>query len=736
MLMKTLRLNNLNILLLLLLSFGCFMEVKGIQIKEDTTLKIDKIIIASEPDYPPYCFVDKNGNADGFSVELFIAAAKAVHMDVEIKIGIWNKIKQDLSEGTIDALPLVGRTSEREKFYDFTLPYLSLHGAVFVREGTTDILSIQDLENKNILVMKGDNAEEFLHRVKITKNIIQTYTYEEAFRRLASGEGDAILTQRVMGIKLIESLQLKTIVPLSFPVNEFRQDFCFAVKKGDTELLSRLNEGLSIVIANKTFDAIHLRWFGPVNQQRLTYFEVIKYVLYFLIPFVFLFSIVAIFFLRRTVRLRTNSLQQEIIEHQKTVNTLNSQQLLLSEMEKVTKVGGWEYDVATKKMVWTDGVYQIYGVSKKDYNPSEMNPEFKFYDKEDQEVVDFAFKQAIENGSSFDLNLRFKSADGKAKWIRTSAKPERKEEKIIRLIGNILDITEQKQSEEELLKLKNDLEIIVLERTKELHEKVLRLNKSQKAMLYMVEDLNTVTNELKLEREKLEASNKELEAFSYSVSHDLRAPLRGVLGFTQILMEEYAVKLDDEGKRICNIIKDNSVKMGQLIDDLLAFSRLNRYSMHSSEINIENMVISIYHETTEEEDRKRIELSIGQLKNAFGDTNLIKQVWINLLSNAIKFSSKKDVSKVVVSSYKENENLIYCIQDNGTGFDMKYADKLFGVFQRLHNERDFKGTGVGLAIVQRIIHRHGGKVWAESEVGKGASFYFSLPINGNNISLD
>lgn len=254
------------------------------------------------------------------------------------------------------------------------------------------------------------------------------------------------------------------------------------------------------------------------------------------------------------------------------------------------------------------------------------------------------------------------------------------------------EITERKQAEEELKKYQEQLEKIVKERTKELDEK-----------------------------------NKELEAFSYSVSHDLKAPLRAIDGFTRILMKDYVLQLDEEAQRLGTVIQSNSQKMGQLIDDLLSFSRIGRTSMSISKIDMKEMVHAIFSEAISEDESKRITLNIADLPVTFGDTNMMREVWINLISNALKFSANRKQAFISVSCKEEENKLIFCIKDNGAGFDMKYTDKLFGVFQRLHSEKEFKGTGVGLALVQRIIHRHDGEVWAEGEVDKGATFYFSLP---------
>lgn len=279
----------------------------------------------------------------------------------------------------------------------------------------------------------------------------------------------------------------------------------------------------------------------------------------------------------------------------------------------------------------------------------------------------------------------------------------------------------------ELQLLKQSLEKTVIEKTKDLEKKVQELNRSEKAMLYMVEDLNQTSEQLKKEQEKLEVANKELEAFSYSVSHDLRAPLRSIDGFTRILMEDYVTNLDAEGKRLGAVIQQNAKKMAQLIDDLLTFSRMARTTMSLTQINMKNMVNSIYLEVTVPEERQRINFNIDDLSETEGDTTMMRQVWMNLISNAVKFSSYSKQAVISVSNQEEENKITYCIVDNGAGFDMKYKDKLFGVFQRLHGEKEFEGTGVGLALVQRIIHRHGGKVWAEGKVDKGAAFYFSLP---------
>jgi len=247
-------------------------------------------------------------------------------------------------------------------------------------------------------------------------------------------------------------------------------------------------------------------------------------------------------------------------------------------------------------------------------------------------------------------------------------------------------------------------------------------------ILMDVTDRKQAEIELKKQTVLLEEANKEMESFSYSVSHDLRAPLRAIDGYSRMILKRKADKFDEETQRQFMLIRDSTQRMSQLIDDILAFSRLGKQSVVMSEMDMTGLFGSVWEELRMSDPERQLTLKMDPLPPGMGDHALIRQVIVNILANAIKFTKTRDVALIEVGGHEKENEHVYFIRDNGAGFDMQYYDKLFAVFQRLHHNDDYEGTGVGLAIVQRIIKRHGGRVWAEGEVGKGAAFYFTLPV--------
>jgi two-component system, sensor histidine kinase and response regulator len=236
-----------------------------------------------------------------------------------------------------------------------------------------------------------------------------------------------------------------------------------------------------------------------------------------------------------------------------------------------------------------------------------------------------------------------------------------------------------------------------------------------------------LTQRLREHAAELEAANKDLEAFSFSVSHDLRAPLRAMDTYCGIIEEELGDKLGESGRRMFKVVRDGTQRMGRLIEDLLVFARLGRQSLSKQPVSVSALVREVVDDLGKEQTQRKIEVRVRDLPDCLGDPALLKQVFVNLLSNAFKFTRQKEEALVEVGCDQRGGERTYFIRDNGVGFDMRRADRLFEAFHRLHGGREFEGTGVGLSIVHRVIRRHGGRVWAEAEVDRGATFYFTLP---------
>ena len=386
---------------------------------------------------------------------------------------------------------------------------------------------------------------------------------------------------------------------------------------------------------------------------------------------------------------------RDIQERKRMEESLRQSEVLMHIAGRLARLGGWRVNLAENQVIWSEEVADIHEMPK-GFSPT-VEEGLNFYAPAYKKKITEVFKACAQDGVPYEEVLQIITKNGKRVWVRTIGVPLRNEAgEIVSVQGGFQDISEQVRAEEEIKKLNAELEQRIRERTAQ-----------------------------------LEAANKELEAFAYSVSHDLRAPLRSIDGFSRFLFEDYAECLDDEGKRLLNVIRSNTHKMDQLITDLLALSRVTRSTMDLNRVDMKKLVESIYYEVTNDDVRNMFQVVINSLPDTRGDSILLRQVWQNLLTNAVKYSMKSNTKKIEIGAKKENNRNIYYIKDYGAGFNPKYKHQLFNVFQRLHRTEEFEGTGVGLAIVQRIIHRHGGEVWAESEIDKGATFYFSIPREGN-----
>lgn len=381
------------------------------------------------------------------------------------------------------------------------------------------------------------------------------------------------------------------------------------------------------------------------------------------------------------------SLKAEIAERKRIEKDLRLRELWLNEAQSLTKVGSWEWDLTKNDLKWTDELYRIFGVDKATFEPTFDNG-VKFLHPDDKENVVRELKNLVDGESLNDQEYRIINTDGETIYVHSKRKAIRNEQnEVVRIIGALQDVTKRKKD----------------------FDTIYQLNK----------DLNKRTVEL-------EISNNELEAFSYSVSHDLRTPLRSINGFSSVLLEDYGEIVDDEGKKYLEFIKTATKNMAQIIDDLLRLSRITRSEIKIRTVNLSKLAEKVTDSLERQSENRKVSVKIEPDLITQGDEGLLQIVLENLFVNAWKFTSKKPEAEIVFGKEIKDDQTVFYVRDNGAGFDVQFKDKLFTAFQRLHDKREFEGTGIGLAIVHRIIHRHGGNIWAEGEIDKGATFYFTI----------
>ena len=381
----------------------------------------------------------------------------------------------------------------------------------------------------------------------------------------------------------------------------------------------------------------------------------------------------------------------QFIERKRMEEALKEQECSLVTAQALAHLGSWEWHIKSGEERWSDEQFRIFGYEPQSFAPS-YGTFIQALHPDDRDRVLIAVKKTLDEQALYDLECRIMRPNGEIRFVQCCGNVYRDQAgQSVRMAGTVLDITERKRVEEEITLLNADLERRVSQRTAE-----------------------------------LKAANKELESFSYSVSHDLRAPLRSIDGFSQALLEDCADKLDEPGKDALRRVRAASQRMGKLIDDLLQLSRLMRSGLQRRSVDMSDLALASATEVRNIWPGRQVKLIIAPGLHAEGDQQLLRIVFDNLLGNAWKFTSKREQATIEVGAISHNGTTAYFVRDNGAGFDMAYSDKLFGAFQRLHAMADYPGTGIGLATVQRIIHRHGGRVWAEGKVDEGATFYFTL----------
>lgn len=385
-------------------------------------------------------------------------------------------------------------------------------------------------------------------------------------------------------------------------------------------------------------------------------------------------------------------IDRDITERKAAEDALRKSEARLANAQRIASLGNWDWDIVGNELHWSDEIYRIFGVAPREFGAT-YEAFLGYVHPDDREKVINAVDEALYRKRPYSIDHRVVLRDGTEKTVHEEGEVVHDPSgKPLRMTGTVLDITERKKAEDEIRKLNAELEERVAERTAE-----------------------------------LAAANRELEAFSYSVAHDLKTPLRVIDGFARILAKDCSDALDVTGKEYLERLVAASRRMGELIDALLKLSRVMRTEMSVERVYLSGLARAVAFDLKKSQPERDAEFIIHENLAVDGDPVLLKTVIENLLGNAWKFTSKKDMARIEFgSSGEEDGKRVFFVRDNGAGFEMKYAEKLFSPFQRLHGEAEFPGTGVGLATVQRIIQRHGGRIWAEGERDKGATFYFTV----------
>jgi two-component system sensor histidine kinase EvgS len=649
------------------------------------------VSFTGDPNWLPYEAFDSDGNYIGIVSEHLDLIAELTGLRFRISPSkTWTESTEKAKNAVVDILSETD-DSDLKSHLLFTDPYLSNPIVIAMHSREHYVEGISHIKNRNIAVIKDYGYVSKIRRKYPNINFTNVQDIQHGLIAVSTGEVDALLCTLALCSYTIAELGLNNVKITG--KTEFDTKLALGVQRNLPELVSILNKAIkSISYAQQ--QTILDNW---IKQK---YIEKTDYTLAYQVTAV-AFILLAIFAywnrrLSREINLRVST-EKELKSAQEVLR-LSQQRLLLHREHSPLAIIEWNTDFEV--LSWNPAAQRIFGFTKEEVLGQHASK--NILPESAQETADKVRKDLLANCRGERSTNENITKDGRTilcDWYNTTlVNPDGT---VIGVASLVDDITQRTQAEQELEQHRHHLEAMVAERTAALEE-----------------------------------TNKELESFSYSVSHDLRAPLRSIDGFSHALLEDYEEQLDDVGKNYLHRVRSSAQRMGRLIDDMLSLSRVMRHELKRKDINLGAMAQAVINKLQDYEPQRGVDVDIAAGIHAWGDAHLIDIALDNLLGNAWKYTGKTDQARIEFGLTKKNGKKIYRVSDNGVGFDMKYADKLFGSFQRLHRADEFEGTGIGLATVARIIRRHGGELWAEGAVGHGATFYFTLgeenSVSGNN----
>jgi len=739
---------------------------------------------ASEYDYPPFAVVTAEGQADGFSVELLRAALHAMGRQVVFEVGPWNRIKDDLTAGRIQVLPLVGRTPEREALYDFTFPYLTMHGTLIVRRDERSIHDLDCLRGRQVAVMGGDNAEEFLRRNRIGATIVTTETFEQALRELDAGRHDAVVIQKLVALQLMKQLGLTNLKPVGPPLEGFVQSLCFAVKKGDSALLNVLNEGLALVMADGTYQRLRVKWFAPIEAAAAGRSRIVVGGDNDYAPYEYLdkngepagynvdltraiakqLGLAVEIRLGPWSRIRESLKKGEIdliqgmfysperdrdfnfspphtlISHvavfrngtapPATMADLAGKRLLVMEgdiMHDAAERQGYAEQLirvktqqeALRLLAEGQGDYALvakvpalFWIRAHNWNnltiaePSLLSAEYCYATPGNNQALLAQFTEGLAaikaTGEYRDIHSR---------WLGVYEAPRIGTADILKyslfvaapitllLFGSLL--------------WSRSLQRKVRHRTAELSREVTeRLQKEQ---------------EIRAKNRELDEKNAELESFIFTVSHDLKSPLVTLKTFLGYFEQDLADGDQEKIQTDLHYMHTAADKMNRLLVDLLEMSRVGRLMATPERVTFRQVVDEALALVAGSLTEKGIRVRVEEVCLEFwGDRGRLVELWQNLVDNAVKYMGNQPEPAIEIGLEQRPDGPVFHVRDNGMGIEPAFQEKIFGLFNQLDPKAE--GSGLGLALVRKIVELYNGKIWVESAgLGQGSCFRFTLP---------